>query len=690
MTKRYLFIICCTLFSLQLYAQNGLKTINYQAVARNGNGTMLANENINVRITILGGSPSGPVQYQETHNTTTNQLGLFTLQIGAGTPSSGHFSTIPWANANQFIKVEASTDGGSYQELGTSPFASVPFALYAANSAPGATGPKGDPGPTGNAGPQGPAGAVGPQGPAGIPGLPGVTGAPGPQGPAGTPGAKGDQGDTGPAGVQGEKGDKGEPGAQGPQGMPGDKGDPGDTGPQGEKGDQGEPGLQGPQGTQGLPGMPGAMGLPGAKGDPGDKGEPGIQGVQGVQGDPGNTGPQGEKGDKGAPGLQGPKGDMGPQGAQGSPGIPGQPGAPGAKGDTGPQGATGAIGATGPQGPQGPTGPQGPQGQAGNMNGIPASGDLGGTYPGPTVRALQGKAVSSAIPLLNQYLKFDGTQWLAANCVLTLPYATTENSNSTLFSITNNGSGTIVWSTANGSGDALQTVSKNGHGINTSCTGSGDAVNSNNSGSGRAGYFINSNWASGSPVVELTNNGLGTAFVVSQVGFNSDFLLFKTGNGNRKVRIDNSGMGFFNGGTQMGGADMAEAFDVTGRRQEYEPGDVMGIATGTDRTLEKTTGAYSSLVVGVYATKPGVLMSEEEIDADLSNKVPLGVVGVIPTKVCNENGPIHRGDILVTASRPGYAMKADLSVLKTGQAIGKALQEFSGETGKIKVLVNVR
>jgi hypothetical protein len=70
--------------------------------------------------------------------------------------------------------------------------------------------------------------------------------------------------------------------------------------------------------------------------------------------------------------------------------------------------------------------------------------------------------------------------------------------------------------------------------------------------------------------------------------------------------------------------------------------------------------------------------------------VPMGVVGVIPTKVCNEGGVIHRGDILVTSSRPGYAMKADLDLLKPGQAIGKALQEFTGDAGMIKVLVNVK
>jgi hypothetical protein len=74
----------------------------------------------------------------------------------------------------------------------------------------------------------------------------------------------------------------------------------------------------------------------------------------------------------------------------------------------------------------------------------------------------------------------------------------------------------------------------------------------------------------------------------------------------------------------------------------------------------------------------------------MAGKIPMGVVGVIPTKVCDEGGPIQRGDILVTSSHPGYAMKADLNKLKPGQAIGKALQPFTGETGKINVLVNVK
>ena len=54
----------------------------------------------------------------------------------------------------------------------------------------------------------------------------------------------------------------------------------------------------------------------------------------------------------------------------------------------------------------------------------------------------------------------------------------------------------------------------------------------------------------------------------------------------------------------------------------------------------------------------GVLLSYFSIDDDHSGRIPAGVVGVIPTKVSAENGPIQPGDLRVTASTPGHAMKA--------------------------------
>lgn len=43
-----------------------------------------------------------------------------------------------------------------------------------------------------------------------------------------------------------------------------------------------------------------------------------------------------------------------------------------------------------------------------------AGGDLGGTYPNPSVAKIQGIAVSNTAPTSGQFFKYDGTQWLAA------------------------------------------------------------------------------------------------------------------------------------------------------------------------------------------------------------------------------------------------------------------------------------
>lgn len=220
----------------------------------------------------------------------------------------------------------------------------------------------------------------------------------------------------------------------------------------------------------------------------------------------------------------------------------------------------------------------------------------------------------------------------------------------------------------------------------------------------QAAYFRNVNASNNRKVVEISNAGTGAALYMQSFnasnsaplfwgtyGGTGAFLYFDDNSGNAKVRINNLGKGFFNGGTQTGGADMAEAFDVAGDRNAYEPGDVLVISMDGDRTVERSSKPYSDIVAGVYATKPGMLMSEENIDADLSAKVPMGVLGVIPTKVCLEGGEIHRGDFLVTSSQTGIAMKADKSLLKPGQLIGKALENFNSKgIAKIKVLVNVK
>lgn len=129
--KQLFNLILTLFFSFQLCAQVP-QAFNYQGVARNFSGTPIANQNIGLRITILQGSANGTEVYKEIHLTTTNNLGLFNIPVGKGTPAIGVFSEIDWSNGDHFIQIEMDENGGSdYQLIGTSQLLSVPYALQA-------------------------------------------------------------------------------------------------------------------------------------------------------------------------------------------------------------------------------------------------------------------------------------------------------------------------------------------------------------------------------------------------------------------------------------------------------------------------------------------------------------------------------------------------------------------------------
>ena len=223
----------------------------------------------------------------------------------------------------------------------------------------------------------------------------------------------------------------------------------------------------------------------------------------------------------------------------------------------------------------------------------------------------------------------------------------------------------------------------------------GLSVNSDHAGTG---IDININGTTNTnPALNIAHAGDGaTALFLNHNGATGNLAVLQSGGAN-VARRDKTGQGFFNGGTVSSGADLAEVFEVEGAVETYEPGDVLIISEKTDRTVEKSSGPNSRKVAGVYATKPGVLLTEKGIDDDLGNTIPMGVIGVIPTKVCLENGPIHRGDLLVTSSQSGKAMKAlptiinGVEIYPQGAILGKALENFDG-TGSplINVLVNVK
>jgi hypothetical protein len=162
------------------------------------------------------------------------------------------------------------------------------------------------------------------------------------------------------------------------------------------------------------------------------------------------------------------------------------------------------------------------------------------------------------------------------------------------------------------------------------------------------------------------------------------------GNWSSEFRVDSTGKGYFDGGTQTGGADFAESVAVAREFTQHEPGDVLVVDTNGKRQLRLSTEPYSSLVAGIYSTKPGVLATAHKMNEDAANEIPLAIVGIVPCKVSTENGAIQPGDLLVSSSTPGHAMKGTDRARLVGAVVGKALEPLNQGKGVIQVLVTLQ
>ncbi len=199
--KKVLLVCVLALYTLVFQAQSP-DLLNYQGIARSSTGAALQNQAISLRISINQTTATGTTVYQETHSVTTNNFGLFSVQVGNGTVVSGNISTITWGSNPYFMAVEMDPAGGTaYTAMGTQQLISVPYALYAKTSGSSTPGPTGPQGPTGAQGAMGATGVQGPTGPQGAAGATGAQGPTGPQGAAGATGATGAQGATGATGL---------------------------------------------------------------------------------------------------------------------------------------------------------------------------------------------------------------------------------------------------------------------------------------------------------------------------------------------------------------------------------------------------------------------------------------------------------------------------------------------------------
>ena len=209
----------------------------------------------------------------------------------------------------------------------------------------------------------------------------------------------------------------------------------------------------------------------------------------------------------------------------------------------------------------------------------------------------------------------------------------------------------------------------------------------------------------GNGVGVLGDAGSGTGVIARSASGNPLEAYDTSPSSNRRFYVSNAGNTYCDGSFTPGGADLAEMIAVSSGASAVEPGDVMVIDANNARAILKSSEPRSTLVAGIYSTKPGFIGSERNWDnstgpseaqlgtytledvASEFNEIPLAVVGIVLCKVSAENGPIGSGDLLVTSSTPGHAMRDNNP--QVGTVLGKALESLASGTGVIKVLVTL-
>lgn len=129
-------------------------------------------------------------------------------------------------------------------------------------------------------------------------------------------------------------------------------------------------------------------------------------------------------------------------------------------------------------------------------------------------------------------------------------------------------------------------------------------------------------------------------------------------------------------------SDIAESILTEG----VEAGDVVVIDPNSNVKAVKSNRAYDASVAGIISESPAFYIGKD----NRKGYLPLALAGRVPCKATTENGPINRGDLLVTSSKLGYAMKGDPKKIQIGTVLGKALEPLEKGEGKITVLVTLQ
>ena len=112
-------------------------------------------------------------------------------------------------------------------------------------------------------------------------------------------------------------------------------------------------------------------------------------------------------------------------------------------------------------------------------------------------------------------------------------------------------------------------------------------------------------------------------------------------------------------------ADLAEKYTSD---KKYVPGTV--VVFGGNKEITISTISHDTAVAGVISTEPAYLMNSE-LDG-----LPVALQGRVP---CRVQGPVNKGELVVTSDTPGVAQRLDRQQYFPGCVIGKALEEIIEE-----------
>jgi hypothetical protein len=188
--------------------------------------------------------------------------------------------------------------------------------------------------------------------------------------------------------------------------------------------------------------------------------------------------------------------------------------------------------------------------------------------------------------------------------------------------------------------------------------------------------------------------GTGAQRILSAVSGNTDRLVVQ-GNGNVGVGVSSPtsklhvvGDGHFTGDVTVDGNIAAKYQDVAEwveSAHRLDDGTIVIIDSRHPNQVIASATAYDTRVAGAVSRQPGVVLGERG-----DTKSLVAQSGRVRIKVDARYGAIRIGDLLVTSSTPGYAMRVGPRRAKPGTILGKALEELPSGQGEILALLTLQ